>query len=131
MRGLAIPRAVVLVGIFLLVSPLACGKPDPPVTPTEIDKQPPDPDVPAPLKPATGTTTDASACVKLRELGCVEGSPARGKCEDTFKNARTNSRPEDRGKVEGVSACVTKSATVVDVRACGGRNTLTFDCPGK
>lgn len=128
MRGLVIPRCVMLVGFFLHAT--AC-RDKPPTSPEQIKKEPNATEVPDPLKPAPSTKTDADACAKLRELGCVEGAPKRGKCEDTFRDARTNEPPPNKGRTDAVVSCVATAKTVAAVRMCGGPDSITVECPGR
>jgi len=120
-------RTKLLVAITILVS---CHD-DPPKSVTDVVKEPNSPDVPDRLDVVHATGTDTKACAKLRELGCAEGAPKRGKCEDVFEHARTNEPKADRGATEKVSRCVAGATTVAIVRVCGSAKTLTFECPNK
>lgn len=87
-----------------------------------------DPDVPPPLTPAAATDADRKACARLVELRCAEGTPSRGKCEDSFARARTNESRGNAGEVDAVAACVAGAATITVVRGCGSKSTMQVEC---
>lgn len=102
------------VGVGCL-NPPAPGPPPPPSPPNPTD--PSDDEDPDALLDA-GAPVCLTACVRLRRLGCPEGSPRGGDgCVGTCLNSIA------KQTVDLKPACIASAKTVTAIRACG-----TVDC---